>query len=77
MNSVRMLKKINEYQAAPSQSNRDQLFLTCGQLAEILGMCIHTVRKWRQYEEIPCRKFGRSVRFTLDEVLVALEGKEK
>ena len=77
MNSVRMLKKANEYQTVPSQTNKDQIFLSCGQLAGILGVSIHTVRKWRQYEAIPYRKFGRSVRYVLDEVLLALNGKER
>lgn len=77
MNSVRLLKKINESQRVSIRAREDRIFLDCGQLAEILGVSIHTVRKWRQYEEIPYRKFGRSIRYVLDEVLLSFEAKGK
>lgn len=48
------------------------IFLNSNELAITLGVSVHTVRKWRKLKIIPCKKFGRSVRFLLKDVLEAL-----
>lgn len=47
-------------------------FINSAQLAQLLGISIHTVRKWTKFRTIPYRKFGRAVRFHLGDVLGAL-----
>lgn len=49
-------------------------FITSGELAQILNVSEHTIRKWRQLEMIPYYKFGRSLRFKLSEVLSKIKG---
>ena len=50
--------------------------LTSDELAQTLGVSVHTVRKWRAQEKIPYYKLGRSVRFRASEVLVKLKGQK-
>jgi len=47
-------------------------YLTSDELAACLGMSIHTVRAWRKFRFITPIKFGRSVRWLLEEVLEQL-----
>ena len=47
-------------------------YLTSAELASILGVSQHTVRAWRKYRIITPKKFGRSVRWLLEEVLKEL-----
>ena len=47
-------------------------YLTSAELALILGVSQHTVRAWRKYRIITPKKFGRSVRWLLEEVLEEL-----
>lgn len=47
-------------------------YLTSAELAECLGLSIHTVRAWRKFRVITPTKFGRSVRWLLKEVLEQL-----
>ncbi len=54
----------------------NKAFLNAEQLAEKLSVSIHTIRKWRKYQLIPYKKFGRSIRFSYDEVLSALEARD-
>lgn len=50
-------------------------YVTSRQLAEALSISIHTVHKWRCQKKIEPRKFGRSVRYVVDEVVAALTQK--
>jgi len=47
-------------------------YLTSAELALILGMSHHTIRAWRKFRIITPKKFGRSVRWLLEEVLEEL-----
>ena len=49
-------------------------FLTADELAEILSISPHTIRKWRIQGRIPYYKLGRSLRFRASEVLAKIEG---
>jgi excisionase family DNA binding protein len=42
--------------------------LDVGQVAEMLGLSIATIRKWVLLRYIPYRKLGRSVRFSASEI---------
>ena len=58
--------------------NLDQTrFVTSAELAAYLSVSIHTVRKWRSLQKIIPRKFGRSVRWDITEVVATLAKKEK
>ncbi len=50
-------------------------YVTSGELAETLSVSVHTIRKWRQQGRIIPKKFGRSVRYAVDEVVTALTRK--
>lgn len=52
-------------------------FLTSAELASILGLTIHTIRAWRKLRIITPKKFGRSVRWLLEEVLQELDKRRK
>lgn len=48
------------------------LYLTSVELARSLNVSEHTVRAWRKFRVITPKKFGRSVRWSLEEVLQEL-----
>jgi excisionase family DNA binding protein len=48
------------------------VFLTCSELAEVLKVSEHTIRAWRKLRKIKPQKFGRSIRWLLEEVLEEL-----
>lgn len=48
-------------------------YLTTAELAAILKLSEHTIRAWRKLRQITPKKFGRSVRWLLEEVLQELE----
>jgi predicted DNA-binding transcriptional regulator AlpA len=48
-------------------------YLTSAELAAILSLSEHTIRAWRKLRLITPKKFGRSVRWLLEEVLAELE----
>jgi hypothetical protein len=48
-------------------------YLTSAELAAILKLSVHTIRSWRRLRIITPRKFGRSVRWLLDEVIEELD----
>ena len=45
-----------------------EMFLYVGQVAEMLGLSIATIRKWVLIRYIPYRKLGRAVRFSASEI---------
>ena len=47
-------------------------YLTTAELANQLGLSIHTIRSWRKFRRITPIKFGRSVRWLLGDVLEEL-----
>jgi excisionase family DNA binding protein len=47
---------------------RIEQFLDAGQVAEILGLSVATIRKWVLIRYIPYRKLGRAVRFSAPEI---------
>jgi hypothetical protein len=51
------------------------LYVDSHELAEILSVSVHTIRKWRAQGRIVPKKFGRSVRYAVDEVVAALTRK--
>ena len=52
------------------------VFVTDVVLAEQLSLSVNTIRKWRAQERIPYRKFGRSIRYKMDEVVEAISKEE-
>ena len=52
-------------------------YLSSAELASILGLTIHTIRSWRKLRIITPKKFGRSVRWLLEEVLQELAKRVK
>ena len=70
---INILSMPNKFGKEIFENQIPNIFLTCRQLAEMLGVSEHTVRKWRKFKTIPYRKFGRSVRFQFEDVLKALE----
>ncbi len=52
-------------------------YLNSEQLAKTLGVSIHTVRAWRKFRVITPIKFGRSVRWLLDDVVQELSKKRR
>jgi predicted DNA-binding transcriptional regulator AlpA len=47
-------------------------YLTSADLASVLSVSQHTIRAWRKYRIITPKKFGRSVRWLLEDVLEEL-----
>lgn len=47
-------------------------YLTSAELADHLGLSIHTIHSWRKFRRITPIKFGRSVRWLLEDVLEEL-----
>lgn len=47
-------------------------FVDSEELAATLGVSVHTIRKWRSQGRIKPKKFGRSVRYVVAEVVAAL-----
>jgi excisionase family DNA binding protein len=45
-----------------------ETFLDAGQVAEMLGLSVATIRKWVLIRYIPYRKLGRVVRFSATEI---------
>ena len=45
-----------------------ETFLDVGQVAEMLGLSIATIRKWVLIRYIPYQKLGRAVRFSTPEI---------
>ncbi len=42
------------------------------QLANLLDLSVHTIRKWKAMGRIPYRKLGRAIRYNLSEVVEAI-----
>lgn len=49
-------------------------FLTANELAELLNVSVHTIRKWRKQQKIPYYKLRGSLRFRVSEILTKLKG---
>jgi excisionase family DNA binding protein len=45
-----------------------ETFLDVGQVAEMLGLSVATIRKWVLIRYIPYQKLGRAVRFSAPEI---------
>jgi excisionase family DNA binding protein len=54
-----------------------ETFLDVGQVAQMLGLSIATIRKWVLTGYIPCKKIGRAVRFSASEIQGWAESKSK
>lgn len=74
-----MLPSTNAGVLSPSEqlfdnriSHKLPIYLTCAELAGILKVSEHTIRAWRKLRKITPKKFGRSVRWLLNEVLEEL-----
>lgn len=52
-------------------------YLTSTELAHFLKLSEHTIRAWRKLRKITPKKFGRSVRWLLEEVLQELDKRSK
>ena len=65
------LKTIDD-QLFDNRIENNSRYLTSAELASILGLSDHTIRAWRKYRIITPKKFGRSVRWLLEEVLEEL-----
>jgi DNA invertase Pin-like site-specific DNA recombinase len=52
---------------------QENSYVTAEGLAKALSLSIHTIRKWRKQQKITGHKFGRSVRYCVDEVLAEIE----
>lgn len=52
-------------------------YITSAELAKTLGLSEHTIRTWRKFRIITPKKFGRSVRWLLEEVLQELNKRRK
>ena len=50
-------------------------YLNSSELAQVLGVSVHTVRYWRKQRVITPKTFGRSVRWLPRDVLRELEQK--
>jgi len=55
---------------------RQPNYLTSFELSKVLNVSVHTVRAWRKFKIITPKKFGRSVRWLLDEVIEELSRKD-
>jgi hypothetical protein len=55
---------------------RQPNYLTSFELSKVLNVSVHTVRAWRKLRIITPKKFGRSVRWPLDEVIEELSKKD-
>ena len=51
-------------------------YLSSAELAMFLGLSEHTIRAWRKFRVITPKKFGRSVRWLLGDVLEELNKRE-
>jgi predicted DNA-binding transcriptional regulator AlpA len=50
-------------------------YLTSLELAQVLGVSVHTIRAWRKFRIITPSIFGRSVRWLLSDVLEELSSR--
>lgn len=44
------------------------MYVTATEVAEHLGVTKQTVYKWAREGEIPCRRFGRTVKFSIEDI---------
>ena len=44
------------------------MYVTAKEVAEHLGVTEKTVYKWARQGEIPCRRFGRTVKFSIEDI---------
>ena len=44
------------------------MYVTAKEVAEHLGVTEQTVYKWARQGEIPCRRFGRTVKFSIEDI---------
>jgi len=49
--------------------------LNVGQVAQMLGLSVATIRKWVLVRYIPYRKMGRAVRFSVPEIQEWMKGR--
>jgi excisionase family DNA binding protein len=58
----------NQYGQRGFEMTELETFLDVGQVAEMLGLSIATIRKWVLIRYIPYQKLGRAVRFSAPEI---------
>jgi excisionase family DNA binding protein len=58
----------NHYRQRGFEMTELETFLDVGQVAEMLGLSVATIRKWVLIRYIPYRKLGRAVRFSAPEI---------
>ena len=44
------------------------MYVTAKEVANHLGVTEQTVYKWARQGEIPCRRFGRTVKFSIEDI---------
>ena len=44
------------------------MYVTAREVAKHLGVTEKTVYKWARQGEIPCRRFGRTVKFSIEDI---------
>ena len=44
------------------------MYVTVKEVAQLLGVTEKTVYKWAREGEIPCRRFGRTVKFVIEDI---------
>jgi len=52
-----------------------ETLLNVGQVAQMLGLSVATIRKWVLIRYIPYRKVGRAVRFSAPEIQEWIKGR--
>ncbi len=55
--------------------SRNLRYVCSVELAQILGVSVHAIRKWRSQGRIVPIRFGRSVRYVVDDVVKAISRK--
>jgi excisionase family DNA binding protein len=58
----------NSYEQRGFEMAELETFLGVGQVAEMLGLSVATIRKWVLIRYIPYQKLGRAVRFSAPEI---------
>ena len=43
-------------------------YVTAKEVAQYLGVTEKTIYKWARQGEIPCRRFGRTVKFSIEDI---------
>ncbi|MBQ3429165.1 MAG: helix-turn-helix domain-containing protein [Mogibacterium sp.] len=52
------------------------MYVTAKEVAQHLGVAQKTVYKWARQGEIPCRRFGRTVKFSIEAIEGGINGQK-